>query len=153
WVPDPMIDMRFFRNRVCTGGLMSQMLYGIGFNGMMFYAPQFLQRLLGFFPPEAGLVMLPPAIAILLLTPAASLLTARTGPRPAIGAGMALMGLGMVLFSTLRTGDGHAELMPGVMLVGVGAALGMPLVMYVLKAVPERRAGVASGVINVIREA
>ncbi|XRQ06924.1 DHA2 family efflux MFS transporter permease subunit [Actinomadura welshii] len=153
WAPDPMIDLRFFRNRVFTGGLMSQMLYGIGFNGMMFYSQPFLQRFLGFSPPEAGLVMLPPAIAIMILTPVAFLLATKIGPRPAIGAGMALMGLGMFLFSTLQTGDGYADLMPGVMLVGVGAALGMPLVMYVLKAVPERRAGVASGVINVIREA
>ncbi|WP_301175350.1 MFS transporter [Actinomadura geliboluensis] len=153
WAPDPMIDLRFFRNRVFTGGLLSQMLYGIGFNGMMFYSQPFLQRFLGFSPPEAGLVMLPPAIAIILLTPLAFLMAAKLGPRPAIGVGMALMGLGMVLFSMLQVGDGYADLMPGVMLVGVGAALGMPLVMYVLKAVPEKRAGVASGVINVIREA
>lgn len=153
WAPDPMIDLRFFRNRVFTGGLLSQMLYGIGFNGMMFYSQPFLQRFLGFSPSEAGLVMLPPALAIIVLTPMAFLMAAKVGPRPAIGAGMALMGLGMVLFSMLQVGDGYADLMPGVMLVGVGAALGMPLVMYVLKAVPERRAGVASGVINVIREA
>ncbi|MFA1541517.1 MFS transporter [Actinomadura monticuli] len=153
WAPDPMIDLRFFRNRVFTGGLMSQMLYGIGFNGMMFYSQPFLQRFLGFSPPEAGLVMLPPAIAIIVLTPLAFLMATKVGPRPAIGFGMALMGLGMVLFSRLKVGDGYADLMPGVMLVGVGAALGMPLVMYVLKAVPEKRAGVASGVINVIREA
>jgi hypothetical protein len=138
---------------VFTGGLLSQMLYGIGFNGMMFYSQPFLQRFLGFSPSEAGLVMLPPALAIIVLTPMAFLMSAKIGPRPAIGAGMALMGLGMVLFSMLKVGDGYADLMPGVMLVGVGAALGMPLVMYVLKAVPEKRAGVASGVINVIREA
>ncbi len=153
WAPDPMIDLRFFHNRVFTGGLLSQMLYGIGFNGMMFYSQPFLQRFLGFSPPKAGMVMLPPAIVILLLTPVAFLMAAKIGPRPAIGVGMALMGLGMVLFSTLTIGDGYADLMPGVMLIGAGAALGMPLVMYVLKAVPEKRAGVASGVINVIREA
>lgn len=153
WAPDPMIDLRFFRNRVFTGGLVSQMLYGIGFNGMMFYSQPFLQRFLGFSPPEAGLVMLPPALTIMVLTPVAFLLATKIGPRPAIGAGMALMGVGMVLFSTLEIGDGYADLMPGVLLVGVGAALAMPLVMYVLKAVPEKRAGVASGVINVIREA
>lgn len=153
WAPDPMIDLRFFRNRVFTGGLVSQMLYGIGFNGMMFYSQPFLQRFLGFSPPEAGLVMLPPALTIMVLTPVAFLLATKIGPRPAIGAGMALMGVGMVLFSTLKIGDGYADLMPGVLLVGVGAALAMPLVMYVLKAVPEKRAGVASGVINVIREA
>ena len=124
----------------------AQMLYGIGFNGMMFYSQPFLQRFLGFSPPEAGLVMLPPALTIMVLTPVAFLLATKIGPRPAIGAGMALMGVGMVLFSTLEIGDGYADLMPGVLLVGVGAALAMPLVMYVLKAVPEKRAGVASGV-------
>ncbi|GLZ13706.1 hypothetical protein Acsp04_39410 [Actinomadura sp. NBRC 104425] len=153
WAPDPMIDLRFFRNRVFTGGLLSQMLYGIGFNGMIFYSATFLQRYLGFTPPEAGLVMLPPSIAIMVLTPVGFWLAAKAGPRGAIGGGMALMAFGMFLFATLRRGDGYAELMPGVMIVGAGAALAMPLVMYVLKAIPEHQAGVASGIINVIREA
>ncbi|MFD0683589.1 MFS transporter [Actinomadura fibrosa] len=153
WAPDPMINLRFFRNRVFAGGLLSQMLYGIGFNGMIFYSATFLQRFLGFSPPQAGLVMLPPSIAIMVMTPVAFWLAAKLGPRPAIGGGLALMAFGMFLFSTIQQGDGYAQLMPGVMIVGVGAAMGMPLVMYVLKAVPEEQAGVASGVINVIREA
>ncbi len=73
--------------------------------------------------------MLPPAIAIIVLTPVAFLVAAKVGPRPAVGGRMALMGLGMVLPSMLQVGDGYADLMPGVMLVGIGAALGMPLVM------------------------
>ncbi|WP_281382120.1 MDR family MFS transporter [Actinomadura luteofluorescens] len=153
WAPDPMINLRFFRNRVFAGGLLSQMLYGIGFNGMIFYSATFLQRFLGFSPPQAGLVMLPPSIAIMVMTPVAFWLAAKLGPRPAIGGGLALMAFGMFLFSTIQQGDGYADLMPGVMIVGVGAAMGMPLVMYVLKAVPEQQAGVASGIINVIREA
>ncbi|MGW2308123.1 DHA2 family efflux MFS transporter permease subunit [Actinomadura luteofluorescens] len=153
WAPDPMINLRFFRNRVFAGGLLSQMLYGIGFNGMIFYSATFLQRFLGFSPPQAGLVMLPPSIAIMVMTPVAFWLAGKLGPRPAIGGGLALMAFGMFLFSTIQQGDGYADLMPGVMIVGVGAAMGMPLVMYVLKAVPEQQAGVASGIINVIREA
>ncbi|WP_084264412.1 MFS transporter [Actinomadura macra] len=153
WAPDPMIDLRFFRNRVFAGGLASQMLYGIGFNGMVFYSATFLQRYLGFSPPRAGLVLLPPAITIMVMTPVAFWLAAKLGPRPAIGGGLALMAFGMVMFSTLQRGDGYADLMPGVLVVGVGAALGMPLVMYVLRSVPEERAGVAGGVINVVREA
>ncbi|WP_329519052.1 MFS transporter [Spirillospora sp. NBC_01491] len=152
WAPDPMINLGFFRNRVFVGGLLSQMLYGIGFNGMIFYSATFLQRFLDFSPPEAGLVMLPPSLAIMVMTPVAFWLAGKIGPRPAIGGGMALMALGMFLFSTLQRGDGFADLMPGVMIVGVGAAMGMPLAMYVLKAVPEDQAGVASGILNVIRE-
>ncbi|MBT2206745.1 MFS transporter [Actinomadura sp. NEAU-AAG7] len=150
---DPMIDPRHLRDRVFAGGLASQLLYGAGFNGMIFYSAVFLQRYLGFSPPRAGLVLLPPAIAVMLLTPVAFRLADRFGPRPAIGGGLAVMACGMVWFSTIRQGDGYTDLMPGVLVVGVGAAMGMPLMVYVLKAVPEERAGVASGVVNLVREA
>ncbi|MFI0449067.1 DHA2 family efflux MFS transporter permease subunit [Actinomadura sp. 6N118] len=152
WAPDPMMNLRFFRNRVFVGGLLSQMLWGIGFNGMIFYSATFLQRYLDFSPPQAGLVMMPPAIAIMVLTPLGFWLAAKLGPRPIIGGGMAAMAAGMVMFSALHRGDGFADLMPGVMIVGIGSALCMPLAMYVLKSVPEDQAGVASGILNVIRE-
>ncbi len=153
WAPDPMMNLRFFRNRVFVGGLLSQMMWGIGFNGMIFYAATFLQRFLGFSPAKAGLVLLPPAIMVMVMTPVSFWLAARLGPRIAIGGGMTLMAGGMVLFSMIRREDQFADLMPGVLIVGFGSAMCMPLVMYVLKAVPEHQAGVASGIINVIREA
>ncbi|MFF5261900.1 DHA2 family efflux MFS transporter permease subunit [Actinomadura viridis] len=152
WAPEPMMNLRFFRNRVFVGGLLSQMLWGIGFNGMVFYSATFLQRYLGFTPPEAGLVMLPSAVAVMVATPLAFWVAARAGPRVTVGGGMAAMAFGMVLFSMLRRDDGFADLMPGVLIVGLGAAMCMPLAMYVLKSVPEDQAGVASGILNVIRE-
>ncbi|WP_103562691.1 MFS transporter [Actinomadura rubteroloni] len=152
WAPDPMINMRFFRNRVFVGGLLSQMLWGIGFNGMIFYAATFLQRYLGFSPPKAGLVMLPSAIVVMITTPISFWIAAKLGPRIAIGGGMTLMAGGMILFSMIHRDYGFADLMPGVLITGFGSAMCMPLVMYVLKAVPEDQAGVASGILNVIRE-
>ncbi|MFC0038517.1 MFS transporter [Actinomadura rayongensis] len=152
WAPDPMINMRFFRNRVFVGGLLSQMLWGIGFNGMIFYAATFLQRYLGFSPPKAGLVMLPSAIVVMITTPISFWIAAKLGPRMAIGGGMTLMAGGMILFSMIERDYGFADLMPGVLITGFGSAMCMPLVMYVLKAVPEDQAGVASGILNVIRE-
>jgi EmrB/QacA subfamily drug resistance transporter len=139
WAPDPMMNLRFFRNRVFVGGLLSQMLWGIGFNGMVFYSATFLQTYLGFSPPKAGLVMLPSAIAVMVTTPVAFWLASRVGPRAAVGGGMAAMAFGMVLFSMLRRDHGFAELMPGVLIVGIGSAMCMPLAMYVLKAVPEEQ--------------
>ncbi|MBW8482982.1 MFS transporter [Actinomadura parmotrematis] len=153
WAPDPMMDLRFFRNRVFVGGLASQMLWGIGFNGLLFYSSIFMQRFLEFSPQLAGLVMLPSAVIVMVFTPVAFWLSAKTGPRPTIAGGMVLMGGGMFLFSRIQHGDGFLQLMPGVLTVGLGSALCMPIVMYILKAVPERKAGTASGIINVIREA
>lgn len=152
WAPDPMIDLNFFRNRVFTGGIIAQMLWGVGFNGVMVYAALYLQRVLGFAPTQTGLVFLPPAIVLLLMTPVSFWLAARIGPKLTIGGGMTVMAASMAIFATLQPGDTYPDLMPGVFVLGIGAALSMPLAMYVLKAVPEDRAGVASGILNVVRE-
>ncbi|MEV4255812.1 MFS transporter [Spirillospora sp. NPDC049652] len=153
WAPDPMINLGFFRNRVFTGGLLSQMLQGMGFTALLFYSATFMQEYLGFSAVESSLVLLPAAFVIMGLTPVAFWLAGRAGPRLTIGGGMVLMAVGMSWFATVRRGDGYTDLMPGVLTVGAGAALVMPLAMYVLKAVPDERTGVASGILNVIREA
>ncbi|WP_233510973.1 MFS transporter [Actinomadura craniellae] len=152
WAPDPMINLEFFRNRVFTGGLVTQMLWGIGFNGVLFYTSFFLQDVLGFAPTKTGLVFLPPAILLLLMTPVSFWLAERIGPRISIGGGMCVLAAGMASFTVLRPGDGLPQLMPGVLVLSAGAAMAMPLAMYVLKSVPEERAGVASGILNVVRE-
>ncbi|MEV5570412.1 MFS transporter [Spirillospora sp. NPDC052269] len=153
WAPDPMISLGFFRNRVFVGGLLSQMLQGMGFTALLFYSATFMQDYLGFTALESSLVLLPAAFVIVGLTPVAFWLAGRAGPRITIGAGMGLMALGMSWFSLIRRGDGYTDLLPGVLTVGAGSALVMPLAMYVLKAIPDERTGVASGILNVIREA
>ncbi|MFC5182882.1 MFS transporter [Actinomadura harenae] len=153
WSRDPMIHLGFFRNRVFVGGLVSQMLQGMGFTAMLFYSATFMQDYLGFTALESSLVLLPAAFVIMALTPVAFWLAGRIGPRVAVGSGMGLMALGMAWFSLVRRGDGYTDLLPGVLTVGAGSALVMPLAMYVLKAIPEERTGVASGILNVIREA
>ncbi|RFU38602.1 MFS transporter [Actinomadura logoneensis] len=153
WAPDPMIDLGFLRNRVFAGGLLSQMLQGMGFTALLFYSATFMQDYLGFSAVESSLVLLPAAFVIMALTPVAFWLAGRIGPRITIGGGMGVMALGMSWFATIRRGDGYPDLMPGVLTVGAGAALVMPLAMYVLKAVPDERTGVASGILNVVREA
>jgi len=152
WAPHPMIDLGFLRNRVFAGGLASSMLWGIGFNGVMYYSALFMQTVLGFRPTTAALAYIPPALLVLVLTPVSFVLAAKAGARPTVAAGMLLLAGGMAAFTTLRAGDGFAELMPGIALCGIGSALTMPLAMYALKAIPDERAGVAGGVIGVVRE-
>lgn len=149
---DPMLDLRLLRNGVFVGGLLAQTLNGMGFAALLYYSASFMQIYLGFSPTKAALVMLPAAGVVLILTPVASWLATTIGPRLTVGGGMALMALGVSLFSGLTRAHDFADLMPGVLTVGAGAALCMPLLMYVLKSVPEQTAGVASGVINMFRE-
>ncbi|MCD0450565.1 MFS transporter [Actinocorallia sp. API 0066] len=152
WAPNPMITTEFFRNKAFSGGLAGQILWGMGFSGVLTYSGNFMQDVLGWSASQAGTVFIPPAVIIGLLTPVGFWLAGRFGPRIPIGTGMVLMSCGLIAFSGLRQGDDFVDILPGIILVGAGSALTMPLGLYVLKAVPESRTGVAGGVINVGRE-
>jgi EmrB/QacA subfamily drug resistance transporter len=152
WAPDPMIDLEFFRNPVFTGGVATSLLWGVGFNGVMFYSALFMQDVLGFKPTTAALAYLPAALVVLVMTPVAYWLTPKVGSRLTISGGMVLMAGGMAMFTMLRQGDRYVALMPGIVLVSIGSALTMPLAMMVLKSVADDRVGVAGGILNVVRE-
>ncbi|MCW2942529.1 MAG: major facilitator superfamily 1 [Actinomycetia bacterium] len=152
WAPSPMFETSFFRNRIFVGGVVSQMLCGLGFNGVVYFGSKFMLKVLAFKPAEAGLVFLPPSLVMGAVTPLAFWLAAKYGPRLTIGGGMALMAIGMMLFSALKQGSGYSDLMPGVLVLGAGSALCMPLAVYVLKSIPEERIGVGNGILNVARE-
>ncbi|TDB91033.1 MFS transporter [Actinomadura sp. KC216] len=149
---DPMVDLALFRRAVFAGGTVTLLMWGIGFNGLLYFGTIFLQDVLGFRPSEAGLAFLPPALTVMALAPVAFWLTGRLGPRFTIGGGMALMAAGMVAFTLLRRGDGFGDLMPGLALLGIGTALVVPLPLCMLQVVPDERVGVASGVVAVVRQ-
>ncbi|WP_252808459.1 MFS transporter [Actinoallomurus spadix] len=152
WAASPMIDLVFFRSRAFAGGIAVQVLWGVGFNGVLFYASLFLQQVLRFSPTETGAVFLPPAVVIAALTPVSFWVGRRIGARSTIAWGLFLMAAGMAAFALLRPGDGYADLLPGVALIGAGSALNMPLAGYVLTSIPEERSGVAGGILSVGRE-
>jgi EmrB/QacA subfamily drug resistance transporter len=152
WAPNPMITTEFFRNKIFVGGLIGQILWGIGFSGVLYYASQFIQNVLHYTPDEAGLFFIPPAVIIGVTTPIGFMLTTKFGPRIPVTSGLSLMAFGMLLFSRVREGAGFIDLAPGIVLIGIGSALMMPLGMFILKSVPADRAGVAGGLLNVGRE-
>ncbi|GAA2719738.1 MFS transporter [Actinocorallia aurantiaca] len=152
WAPNPMLTTEFFRNKAFSGGLAGQILWGMGFSGVITYSGNFMQDVLEWSPSQAGTAFIPPAVIIGVLTPVGFWLSSRFGPRVPISAGMVLMAFGLVAFSRLRQGDTFVDIIPGIVLVGMGSALTMPLGLYLIKAVPEERTGVAGGVLNVGRE-
>ncbi|WP_084964481.1 MFS transporter [Thermoactinospora rubra] len=150
--PEPTADLALFRSRTFTGGVLAQVLWGLGVNGVFFYTALFLQGVLGFTPTESGLAFVPLALLVVLVTPLAPPVERRLGPGRTVALGLVLVAAGMAGVAFLGPGDGFARLLPSVCLIGVGSALTMPLGSAVLGAVPERRAGVAGGVFTVSRE-
>ncbi|GAA4093250.1 MFS transporter [Nonomuraea soli] len=149
---DPMVDPALFRNKVFTGGVLAQVLWGLGVNGVFFFTAIFLQGVLGFTPTAAGVAFVPLALLVVLVTPLAPVVERRLGPGHTVALGLVMVAAGMAMVAFLRPGDGWAQLLPAVCLIGAGSALTMPLGSAVLGAAPEGRGGIAGGVFTVSRE-
>ncbi|WP_199854875.1 MFS transporter [Streptomyces dioscori] len=148
----PLVELRLLRDRFLTGGILAQVLWGIGVNGVFFFTALYLQRVLGFSPTEAGLAFLPLAGALLLGTPVAERAARTLGAHVSIAGGLGLVAVGLLYVSGVGAGAGYWDLQPGLLMIGWGSALTTPLTVRSLLRVPEDGMGMATGLVSAARE-
>ncbi|MDT0421424.1 MFS transporter [Streptomyces evansiae] len=150
----PMVPMRLFRGRAFNAINGVSLLMFLGMFGSVFLLSQALQLVQGWSPTEAGLRMLPWTGMPMLVAPVAGLLSDRFGGRRVVAAGLFLQGIALGWFAYLfDAGVSYAELLPGMILGGIGMALYFaPAAALVMDSVRPAEAGIASGVNNAVRE-
>jgi EmrB/QacA subfamily drug resistance transporter len=152
--PEPMIPMRFFRNRAfaATNGVSLAMYFGAF--GSIFLLAQFFQTTQGMSPLQAGLGILPWTAMPIIVAPIAGMLSDRIGSRPLMAAGLALQSVAISWFAVFSTTDvAYLTLVPGFVMAGTGMAMVFaPSANAVISAVRTDEAGQASGATNAIRE-
>jgi EmrB/QacA subfamily drug resistance transporter len=149
----PMLDLRLFRSGTFAGANAVLLLVALAMFGVFFFISLYMQNILGYSPVEAGAAFLPMTGLIVVVAPLAGRLSDRLGSRWLLTGGMALLALQLLYFSRLGTHESFWNLVPGMLLGG----LGMPAVMApasaaALSAVPVDRAGVGSAVLNSSRQ-
>jgi predicted MFS family arabinose efflux permease len=128
-------------------------LLGLAMFGVFFYNSLFLQNILGYSAVKAGATFLPMTVLIMLVAPIAGRLADRIGPRWLMGAGMTLLAGALLLFATLDQNSSFWNILPGLLIGGVGLAITMaPTTSAAMSAVPIDKAGVGSAVINSMRQ-
>lgn len=137
-----------FRSRAFTGtNLMTLLLYG-ALAGVMFLIPIDLIERRNLLPSQVGLALLPFGLIIGLLSSRAGKLGDRYGARPMLVIGAALVALGIIgLIPQWSSFWWGVELPLCLMSLGM-ATLVSPLTTAVMNAVPDHRAGAASGINN-----
>ena len=120
---DPMLDPRLFARRGFGVGSLSLMLQFFAQFGFLFVALQYLQFVLGYTPLEAGASILPMAIMLIAISPRAPRLADRLGVRIVGGVGLALMGVGFLVFTALDPDSTYWLFGTGAVITGVGLAL------------------------------
>ena len=148
---NPLVPLRIFRSRNLSGANVVQALMVAGMYGMFFLGALYLQKVLGFDSLEVGLAFLPVTAIIGTLSLGFSAkLNLRYGAKATLVPGLVSVGAGLALFSQISVdGSYWSEVLPAMVLVGIGAGLSFPSVMTLaMTGVRPEEAGLASGLVN-----
>jgi EmrB/QacA subfamily drug resistance transporter len=149
----PMLDLSLFRDSSFSGANTVMFLVGLAMFGIFFYNSLFLQRILHYGAIKTGATFLPMTLLIMFVAPAAGKVADRIGPRWLMGAGMTLLTGSLLLFATLDAKSSWWDILPGLVVGGVGMATVMaPTTTAAMASVPVDKAGVGSAVINSMRQ-
>ena len=153
-VRDPLVPLAVFRRRPTVAAL-ALMIVGMGtlFCGF-FFSSLYLQEVLGHSALRTGLEFLPVALVIVVAAHLGGNLVARLGAKPVLAGGMALGAVGALLMSGLSPdGSYAADVLPGLMVLGLGVGLAAAGIMITAMAgAGDRDAGVISGLVTTAHE-
>jgi len=152
--PHPLLPMRVLADRNRSGAYLIMLCVATGLFGLFFFLTLFIQTVLGYSAIRSGIAYLPFAVGVVVSSGLASQLMPRTGPRPLILAGCAMVAGGMFWFSRLTEHAGYASQLLGPQLVssfGLGLVF-VPLALVSLHNVADQDSGVASSLLNTAQQ-
>jgi predicted MFS family arabinose efflux permease len=121
--------------------------------GVFFFISLYMQNVLGYSAVRAGIAFLPMTVLIILVAPLAGKTSDRIGSRGLMTAGMILVAGQLLIFSRLGADSSFFDLLPGLIIGGVGMSLTMtPSAAAATRSVPVDKSGVGAAVLNSARQ-
>ncbi|MEV6522538.1 MFS transporter [Longispora sp. NPDC051575] len=152
---NPLLPLRIFRSRQVTVGNAVQALMVAAMFGFQIPVALYVQQVLGFSSLETGVSFLPitAAIGLVALGLSARLIT-RFGARTVSLVGLPLIGAGFVLLARLPVdGTYVADLLPSMLLLGLGVGLALPAVATLaMSGTRPEASGITSGLVNTTQQ-
>ena len=148
---NPLMPLRLFRSRNVSGANLVQAMLVVGMFGMFFLGALYMQRILGYDPLEVGLAYLPSTVVMGAMSFRVSAqLNMRYGPKATLIPSMVAIAAGTLLFARTPIEASYVvDLMPPMVLIGLGAGLGFPsLMMIAMSGATPQDSGLASGLVN-----
>jgi EmrB/QacA subfamily drug resistance transporter len=141
-IGDPVLELRVFRHRDFTLGILTQWAAFGAMFGTFFLLPLFLQQVRGYGAFETGLYTLPIAIASAVFMQISGRVYDRVGPRVPVLLGMTLIGASMWMMSGIGGGTTGEDLRVPMILLGSGmGSMMMALNTHLLTVAPRDLVG------------
>jgi EmrB/QacA subfamily drug resistance transporter len=151
-VPDPLLDLRLFRNARFSLATAALVLVSVALFGLLFVLPQYLQVVGGNDAFGTGLRLLPLVLALAAGGGIADRLAARLGARPVIAGGLVVVAAGFAAASSVGPQTPYARLAVSLAVVGIGLGAALPTsVDTVLGVLPDGQAGAGVAVVTALR--
>jgi EmrB/QacA subfamily drug resistance transporter len=143
-----LIPREVIGNESFAASCVAVLFMAATFFAALLYLPQFMEKQLGYSPLESGVGMLPFLAVFALSSFAAGPLYDRLGAKKLAVIGAALITAGPLLFSFLDEGSGYGALVPGMVVLGVGAGSFIPTATTAgVTSVDESQTSLAGGIV------
>jgi EmrB/QacA subfamily drug resistance transporter len=153
-VPDPIIPLAMFRNRVVSISIIATFLTGFGMFAAIIFIPLFFQVVLGASATSSGSFLTPMMLGVVAGTIIGGQAVSRlNGHYRLVGlTGLSFMGLGMFLLSRMSVQTPFSEAIAFTVVMGLGLGITFPLfTIAVQNTVSRQIMGVATSSLQFFR--
>jgi DHA2 family multidrug resistance protein len=149
---NPVTNLRVFRDRTYSAGVVMITLMGFVLYGSMVLLPILLQTLLGYPPLQAGIAMVPRGLGTLLATPLVGIMVAKMDPRKLMATGFLIGALSLIWLSWLNLEVGYWDIFWPQFVQGFGMGLlFVPLATTTMDRIAKETMGNATSLFNLTR--
>jgi DHA2 family multidrug resistance protein len=150
--PEPIVDLKFFKNSVFVNVLLNNFIVFMGLIGGLFLIPIFAQIFLGYTATQAGYLFIPMALALLVGAPIGGAMVGRLEDRWVIIVSTVIGALGVFFLAGIDPRSGPWAIMAPLMVMAFGLGLGMAQRTNAIAViVPKNEIGVASSILALVR--
>ena len=148
----PVVNLGLFKNKVFALSIVTYGLYSISLSAFVFITPFFLIDGLGYSTWQAGLFYVFSPLVTTLLAPLTGWLSDKVIPRILCTIGMAVVALGLYLFSRFNADSTTLSMLPAFIVYGVGVAFfNAPNANRIMGSVTKDKLGLASALMTTMQ--
>ncbi|HEV2981655.1 MAG TPA: MFS transporter [Solirubrobacteraceae bacterium] len=149
-VESPLLPLSIFRLRTLAGANVAGLLLGGSFFAFVFVGTLYMQQVLHFSALQSGAAWLAASLTSIGLAGVSQWLVTRGGAKIVMAVGMTLIAAGVIWATQVPTHGHFLQNLAGPFVIaGAGTAFAfIPISIAALAGVEERRAGLASGLLN-----